>query len=192
MARQTTTVTKDKVGGDLARTASSNGDNGRQRAAAGPGLSQGELEELQRGLEAARAGDFTVRLRGHGGGIVGEIFDAYNDVIQMNARMAEGLTRIARIVGREGKMTERLTLAESTGSWRASVDAVNSLTDDLVRPTTEVARVIVAVAEGDLSQKMALTIEGQPLKGEFLRIGTAVNSMVDQLSSFAAEVSRVA
>src|SRR6202040_1797500 len=64
--------------------------------------------------------------------------------------------------------------------------------DDLVRPTTEVARVIAAVAEGDLSQKMALKIEGQPVKGEFLRIGTAVNSMVDQLSSFAAEVSRVA
>ena len=191
MARQTTTVTEDKLGADLARTAAGNGGNGRQRAAAA-GMSLGELEELQRGLEAARAGDFTVRMRGHGGGIVGEIYDAYNDVIQMNARMAEGLTRIARIVGREGKMTERLTLAEATGSWRASVDAVNSLTDDLVRPTTEVARVIVAVAEGDLSQKMALTIEGQPLKGEFLRIGTAVNSMVDQLSSFAAEVSRVA
>jgi signal transduction histidine kinase/CheY-like chemotaxis protein/HAMP domain-containing protein len=204
MARQTTrATTEEKLGADLARAAAASGGNGRQsaagnggngrhRATAGAEISVGELEELQRGLEAARAGDFTVRLRGHGGGIVAEIFDAYNDVIQMNARMAEGLTRIARIVGREGKMTERLTLAEATGSWRASVDAVNSLTDDLVRPTTEVARVIVAVAEGDLSQKMALTIEGQPLKGEFLRIGTAVNSMVDQLSSFAAEVSRVA
>src|SRR4029077_19259517 len=66
------------------------------------------------------------------------------------------------------------------------------LIDDLVRPTTEVARVIVAVAEGDLSQKMALKIEGQPVKGEFLRIGTTVNTMVDQLSSFADEVTRVA
>src|SRR3712207_2696123 len=64
--------------------------------------------------------------------------------------------------------------------------------DDLVRPTTEVARVIDAVAEGDLSQKMALKIEGQPVRGEFLRIGTTVNTMVDQLSSFADEVTRVA
>ena len=61
-----------------------------------------------------------------------------------------------------------------------------------MQPTTEVARVIGAVAQGDLSQKMALEIDGQPVKGEFLRIGTTVNAMVDQLSSFADEVTRVA
>src|SRR5207253_1626077 len=60
------------------------------------------------------------------------------------------------------------------------------------RPTTEVARVIDAVADGDLSQKMQLNIGGQPVKGEFRRIGTTVNAMVDQLSSFADEVTRVA
>src|SRR5881409_3529571 len=89
-------------------------------------------------------------------------------------------------------MTERMDLRGAKGAWGSNVDSINSLIDDLVRPTTEVARVIVAVAEGDLSQKMALKIEGQPVKGEFLRIGTTVNAMVDQLSSFAAEVSRVA
>src|SRR5207302_2472308 len=78
------------------------------------------------------------------------------------------------------------------GAWAEGVRAVNSLIDDLGRPTTEIARVIVAVAEGDLSQKMANEIEGRPLRGEFLRIGRAVNTMVDQLSSFAAEVTRVA
>src|SRR6185312_7171023 len=70
--------------------------------------------------------------------------------------------------------------------------AFNTLIDDLVRPTTEVARVIDAVADGDLSQKMQLNIGGQPVKGEFRRIGTTVNAMVDQLSSFADEVTRVA
>ena len=70
--------------------------------------------------------------------------------------------------------------------------AVNSLIDDLGRPTTEIARVIVAVAEGDLSQHMANEIEGRPLRGEFLPIGRTVNTMVDQLSSFADEVTRVA
>src|SRR5205823_2120608 len=92
----------------------------------------------------------------------------------------------------EGRMTERLSPAGPSGAWASGRDSINSLIDDLVRPTTEVARVIEAVAEGDLSQKMALKIEGQPVKGEFLRIGTAVNAMVDQLSSFADEVTRVA
>src|SRR5437763_1138719 len=89
-------------------------------------------------------------------------------------------------------MAERATLGEVAGSWKTSIASINALIADLVQPTTEVARVLVAVAEGDLTQKMALEIEGQPVKGEFLRIGTTVNSMVDQLSSFAAEVTRVA
>src|SRR6185312_1200895 len=89
-------------------------------------------------------------------------------------------------------MTERAELADASGSWATGVDALNALIDDLVRPTTEVARVIGAVADGDLSQKMALKIGGQPVKGEFLNIGTTVNTMVDQLSSFADEVTRVA
>src|SRR5436853_264723 len=89
-------------------------------------------------------------------------------------------------------MAERASLGDVSGSWKTSIDSINALIADLVQPTTEVARVLVAVAEGDLTQKMALEIEGQPVKGEFLRIGTTVNAMVDQLSSFAAEVTRVA
>src|SRR5688572_27056098 len=89
-------------------------------------------------------------------------------------------------------MTERFSLGNAPGGWADKAASVNGLIEDLSRPTTEVARVIEAVAQGDLSQKMALKIEGQPVKGEFLRIGTTVNSMVDQLSSFADEVTRVA
>ena len=90
-------------------------------------------------------------------------------------------------------MTERLDEVGSDGRLVAPAPPRStSLIDDLVRPTTEVARVIAAVAEGDLSQQMALEIAGQPVKGEFLRIGTTVNTMVDQLSSFADEVTRVA
>ena len=84
------------------------------------------------------------------------------------------------------------TRRATTGAWADGMRAVNSLIDDLGRPTTEIARVIVAVAEGDLSQHMALEIDGRPLRGEFLRIGRTVNTMVDQLSSFADEVTRVA
>jgi signal transduction histidine kinase/DNA-binding response OmpR family regulator/HAMP domain-containing protein len=78
------------------------------------------------------------------------------------------------------------------GTWAVSIDAVNTLIGDLVQPMSEVARVIGAVAKGDLSQNMALEIEGRPLMGEFLRIGKTVNAMVDQLNSFASEVTRVA
>ena len=89
-------------------------------------------------------------------------------------------------------MTERAQLKNTKGSWADSIASVNSMIDDLVRPTIEVSRVLDAVADGDLSQKMSLKIEGQPVRGEFLRIGTTVNTMLDQLSSFASEVTRVA
>src|SRR5206468_2404144 len=102
------------------------------------------------------------------------------------------IARVGRASGREGRLTERASTPQATGHGAHTVTALNTLIDDLVRPTTEVARVIDAVADGDLSQKMQLTIEGQPVKGEFRRIGTTVNAMVDQLSSFADEVTRVA
>src|ERR1041384_247688 len=89
-------------------------------------------------------------------------------------------------------MTARVETHGWSGSWVVTGDAFNALIGDLVRPSTEVARVITAVAEGDLSQKMALEIEGKPVRGEFLRIGTTVNRMVDQLRAFASEVTRVA
>src|SRR5439155_1248751 len=121
-----------------------------------------------------------------------EIARTFNQVVARNEALTSELARLERVVGREGRMTERATLGEVAGSWKTSVDSINALIADLVQPTTEVARVLVAVAEGDLTQKMVLEIEGQPVKGEFLRIGTTVNAMVDQLSSFGAEVTRVA
>ena len=150
------------------------------------------LTRLLKALSATAQGDFSTRLSVDQDGVMGAIAAAYNEVAERNASMAKELARVGRVIGREGKMTERAALPGAGGQWAASVESVNLLMDDLVRPTTEVARVIEAVAEGDLDQKMALEIEGQPVKGEFLRIGTTVNAMVDQLSSFADEVSRVA
>src|SRR5688500_4422309 len=150
------------------------------------------IEELLAGLTALSDGDFTLRMRARRSGTAGQVAARFNAVAEAMDRQSREIDRVVRVVGREGRMTERIALAGATGAWAARVNAINELIDDLVRPTTEVARVIEAVAHGDLSQKMALKIEGQPVKGEFLRIGTAVNSMVDQLSSFGAEVSRVA
>ncbi|HEX8743791.1 MAG TPA: HAMP domain-containing protein, partial [Thermoleophilaceae bacterium] len=150
------------------------------------------LEGLLEGLYAARHGDFSQRLSTRRRDIVGDLARAYNELVEQNARMSKELGRVGRVIGREGRMAERASLPGSGGDWERSIDSINALVDDLVRPTTEVARVIDAVADGDLSQKMALKIEGQPVRGEFLRIGTTVNTMVDQLSSFADEVTRVA
>jgi HAMP domain-containing protein len=126
------------------------------------------------------------------GGAAGEFIDGFNELITLLERRNRDLLRISRVVGREGRMLERLDEESYDGAWADSAHAVNGLIDDLARPTGEIARVIEAVAEGDLSQHMALEIEGRPLRGEFLRIGRTVNTMVDQLSSFADEVTRVA
>ena len=150
------------------------------------------LEEVLRVLTAARDGDFSVRLRARRRDVVGDIQQRCNELIAINARQAKELARVARIIGREGRMTERVSLGTVDGTWNDTVDSVNAMIDDLVRPTTEISRVIAAVAKGDLSQKMALTIAGQPVKGEFAAIGNTVNEMVDQLGSFADEVTRVA
>jgi len=110
----------------------------------------------------------------------------------MNERLTQELERISSVVGKEGKINQRATLRHASGGWDSCVDSVNTLITDLAQPTTEVARVIGAVAKGDLSQTMALDLDGRPLKGEFMRTGKVVNTMVDQLSSFASEVTRVA
>src|SRR5438132_7651933 len=172
------------------RATGSDGGRGGRDADRGPEIDA--LERLEDALRAAAAGDFGVRLPARRKSALGAVEAAFNELAARNAALEAELVRIAQIIGREGRMTERARLDRAGGGWSTAIDSVNGLIDDLVRPTTEVARVIVAVAEGDLSQKMALEIEGRPVKGEFARIGTTVNSMVDQLSSFAAEVTRVA
>src|SRR5438270_615740 len=149
------------------------------------------LAELAEALRRVRQGDFKVRLSRRTG-LAGEVVDGFNDVVEMQERRNRELLRISRVVGREGRMTERVDEEHFEGAWADGIRAVNNLIDDLGRPTAEIARVIVAVAEGDLSQTMANEIDGRPLRGEFLRIGRAVNTMVAQLSSFADEVTRVA
>src|SRR5438445_6036142 len=143
-------------------------------------------------LRALRKGDFSVRLPIGLTGIDGEIGEAFNDVVELNEQMTRELGRLGDVVGKEGKIGHRAKLPNATGSWASNIETVNSLIADLVQPTSEMARVIGAVARGDLSQTMNLEIEGRPLRGEFLRIGKVVNTMVEQLGSFVSEVTRVA
>ncbi len=167
---------------------------GRDSAPPKPGrnIRDRELRRLLDGLRDLEAGDFRVRLEGNGDALMAEIFDTFNEIAHRNQRLCEEIGRVAQVVGREGRMDERASIGPVSRGWADSVTAVNELIGDLVQPTTEVARVIQAVAEGDLSQKVELQLEGKQVQGEFLRIATTVNRMVDQLSSFSGEVTRVA
>src|SRR5687768_9982493 len=80
----------------------------------------------------------------------------------------------------------------AVGGWADEITALNTLIDDLVWPTTEVTRAIGAVAKGALAQAMSLDVDGRALEGEFLRSAQLVNRMIDQLSVFTSEVTRVA
>jgi len=125
-------------------------------------------------------------------GLFGKVSDTFNQVVEQNVRMAEELARLSRVVGKEGKLKERASVQNASGFWGHSVESINSLIGDLVHPTSEVARVIGAVAQGDLTKSMALEADDRALEGEFLRTAKIINKMVEQLGTFAAEVTRVA
>ncbi|MFI7010705.1 HAMP domain-containing protein [Streptomyces sp. NPDC050145] len=156
------------------------------------------LNRLLAGLVAMRDGNFRKRLTVSGDGVMSEIAAVFNEVADRNLHLTGELSRVRRMVGREGKLTERLEEGACEGSWAAAVSASNALVDDLVRPVSEVSRVLSAVAEGDLSPRMELRAQGpgdgtgHPLRGEFLKVGRTVNNLVDQLSTFTDEVTRVA
>src|SRR4051795_9695615 len=141
---------------------------------------------------AFKQGDFSVRLPNDLTGVNGKIADAFTDIALVSERRAHETARVTRAVGKEGKLKQRMTLAGLSGGWADEVNALNTLIDDLVWPTTEVTRAVGAVAKGDLGQSMALEVDGRPLDGEFLRSAKLVNKMIDQLSVFTSEVTRVA
>jgi signal transduction histidine kinase/HAMP domain-containing protein/CheY-like chemotaxis protein len=143
-------------------------------------------------LNALKRGDASARLPLEWTGLAGKVAETFNDVVDLNARMAEELERLSRVVGKEGKLKQRATLGDVKGFWHDAMESINSLIDDLVHPTSEVARVIGAVAQGDLSKSMALEVDGRALEGEFLRTAKTINKMVEQLGTFSAEVTRVA
>jgi HAMP domain-containing protein/signal transduction histidine kinase/ActR/RegA family two-component response regulator len=151
-----------------------------------------DARQLLSALMAFKRGDFAARLPEDWTGLAGKIADTFNTVIETNQRMARELERIGHVVGKEGRITQRASIGEVSNSWADAIGSINDLIGDLVRPTSEMARVIGAVAKGDLSQTMETEIEGRPVKGEFLHTAKTVNAMVGQLGAFASEVTRVA
>ncbi|MBL1085082.1 HAMP domain-containing protein [Streptomyces actinomycinicus] len=179
----------------------------KTRAKGGPSLGRSggttevdtaALNRLLAALVSMRDGNFRKRLTVSGDGVMSEIAAVFNEVADRNLHLTGELSRVRRMVGREGKLTERLETGACEGSWATAVDNSNALVDDLVWPVSEVSRVLTAVAEGDLSPRMELRTQapdggtGHPLRGEFLKVGRTVNNLVDQLSTFTDEVTRVA
>lgn len=155
-------------------------------------LSEARARQVLSALLSFADGDFHARLPVDWPGTDGRIAEAFNQTIGHAARFTDEVARLNTTVGKEGRLAQRISAPAAQGSWAAQVSALNTLVDDLVRPTTEIARTIGAVAKGDLGQSMDLQVDGRPLRGEFHRSAKLVNTMIEQLSVFTSEVTRVA
>jgi len=151
-----------------------------------------ELVLILERMQAMRDGDFSVRLPGSWTGLSGKMADTFNEIAMANQRIAKELRRVGQVVGKKGRTRERARFDESRGAWGEIEDSVNTLVEDLLRPTTEVTRAIAAVAEGNLTQTVRMDVDGRPLEGDFLRSARIVNTMIQQLGVFTSEVTRVA
>ncbi len=150
-----------------------------------------QLRRLLDAMVAMRDGNFRKRLTVVGDDLLSELAAVYNEIAERQQHLTSELGRVHRVAGREGRHSERLNAGLGEGSWAKAIDAANGLVTDLVRPTGEFARVVAAVSEGDLTQRMDVQVDGQQLRGEPLKLARSVNGLVDQLSSIADEITRV-
>jgi HAMP domain-containing protein/CheY-like chemotaxis protein/signal transduction histidine kinase len=187
MKRSEQTVTTANTENDGKSNAKSNGQNDIRAD-----VSYADLSVILSSLQTMRDGDFSVRLPGNWIGLAGKIADTFNEIVTANQQMAKELKRVGQVVGKEGRTRERMRFDLPKAAWGEMEVSVNTLVDDLLRPTTEVTRAIAAVAKGNLTQTVQLDVDGRPLEGEFLRSATIVNTMIQQLGVFTSEVTRVA
>ena len=145
-----------------------------------------DLKEILTVLARVKQGDFTARMPVEWTGLAGKVADTVNDVIMANQAMEAELVRISQVVGRQGELSQRMSLGAWSQNWLTSSDSINRLIDSLVRPTVEMQRVVGAVAHGDLSKKVTADV-----RGEMLELKNTINDMVDQLNRFISEVTRV-
>src|SRR5450432_2991970 len=168
-------------------------ENGRSSGAVGVvEAPAADLTVILASLQKMQEGDFSIRLPGSWTGLPGKIADTFNNIVAANEQMARELKRVGQAVGKEGRTRERTRFHQTRGAWGEMEGSVNTLVEDLLRPTTEVTRAIAAVAQGNLTQTVRLDVDGRPLEGEFLRSANIVNTMIQQLSIFTSEVTRVA
>ncbi|WP_369185139.1 HAMP domain-containing protein [Streptomyces sp. Y1] len=151
------------------------------------GQAEQALRPLLAGLTAVRDGDFRTRLDPGRPGVLGEIATVFNGMSDQLARVTSEVTRVAREVGTEGRLGGQALVPDATGTWLDLTEAVNAMAGNLTGQVRNIAQVATAVAEGNLTRKIDVDA-----RGEILELKTTLNTMVDQLSSFADEVTRVA
>ncbi|PYC87609.1 hybrid sensor histidine kinase/response regulator [Streptomyces tateyamensis] len=157
-------------------------------SAAGPARPGEEMpRRLLAGLTAVRDGDFALRLPANGDGLVGEIGAVYNGMVDQLALIADEVTRVAREVGTEGRLGGQAAVPGVGGTWKDLTENVNVMAHNLTGQVRSISQVATAVARGDLSQKV--TVDA---RGEMLELKETINTMVERLSAFAGEVTRVA
>jgi signal transduction histidine kinase/HAMP domain-containing protein/DNA-binding response OmpR family regulator len=145
------------------------------------------LRQLLVGLTAVRDGDFGTRLPEDGEGLLGEIATVFNGMVDQLSLFTSEVTRVAREVGTDGRLGGQAEVPGVSGTWKDLTDSVNAMAGNLTTQVRDIAQVATAVAKGDLSRKIDVDA-----RGEILELKNTLNTMVDQLSSFAAEVTRVA
>ncbi len=145
------------------------------------------LQHLLAGLVAVRGGDFSTRLPQVGDPLMDEIATVFNGMTDQLALFTSEVTRVAREVGTEGELGGQAQVPAVAGTWKDLTDSVNAMAGNLTSQVRNIAQVTTAVARGDLSQKITVGA-----RGEILELKDTINTMVDELSSFADEVTRVA
>ncbi|MET9952462.1 HAMP domain-containing protein [Streptomyces sp. NPDC006339] len=159
----------------------------RTRARGAGKVGEPELRQLLAGLTAVRDGDFGTRLPDDADGLLGEIATVFNGMVDQLALFTSEVTRVAREVGTEGTLGGQAVVPGVSGTWADLTDSVNAMAGNLTTQVRDIAQVATAVARGDLSQKIDVDA-----RGEILELKKTINTMVDQLSAFADEVTRVA
>ncbi len=199
-----------RIAGELERVGTVVGKQGKTRQRVKFGQSSGawgEMEtsvntliddllwpttEVTRALAAVAKGDLlqTVRLDVDGRPLEGEFLRSatiVNTMIQQLGVFTSEVTRVAREVGTDGKLGGQAEVRDVSGVWKELTDSVNSMASNLTGQVRNISEVTIAVASGDLSRKITVDV-----RGEILQLKEAINTMVDQLRSFASEVTRVA
>ncbi|MFE2147086.1 HAMP domain-containing protein [Streptomyces sp. NPDC059456] len=171
----------------MAERTSPDSPSGSPEPAGGNGVGEPELRRLLAGLTAVRDGDFRTRLPDTSDGLLGEIATVFNGMADQLSLVTSEVTRVAREVGTEGTLGGQADVPGVDGAWLDLTDSVNFMAGNLTDQVRSIAQVATAVAKGDLSQKITVTA-----RGEILELKETINTMVDQLSAFAGEVTRVA
>ena len=146
-----------------------------------------QLKRLLEALEAFRRGDTTIRLPKERYDIYGELAESYNKMAEMVGGVTTEISRVAKVAGTEGRLTERASVSGAMGSWKDIVESLNSLIDAIAKPTLEIGRMLENISKGNLTEKFAISVAG-----DFKAMADSVNNTIKDLSIFAGEVTRVA